>query len=138
MNKAERDEVFAELREILGEFTQELHRNVRTLMSVREQGAHRVTFPSLTAATTHQQGQRPTTAPNRLLGWSIRETTGLAPATVIFRDGHDIAGDEIASVNLAPGESDRYAFPAGISLIDGLYIDCTSGAVAGAVYLGST
>jgi hypothetical protein len=138
MNKTDRDEVFADLREILGQFTAELHRDVRTLMSVREQGAHRVTFPNGTAATSHQQGQRPTTAPNRLLGWSIRETTGLAPATVIFRDGHDIAGDEVASVTLAAGESDRDIFPFGISLIDGLYIDCTTGAVAGAVYLGST
>lgn len=131
------DQLWAEIRDVVQEWIGELRRAVKTLQSVREQGAHRVSF-TVAAGLTHQTGQNPTHVANTLLGWSVRETTGAAIATVIFRDGHNSDGEEIAAVTLAAGESDRDAFPFGISLIDGLYLDVVSGAVAGAVYLGSS
>lgn len=116
----------AQVDQINGALTQ-------SIKGVRTQGANRVSFAL--AAGQSDGNARPTHAGGVLLGWSIRETTGAAVAQVIFRDGGS-TGEEIASANLNAGESTRDVFPFGISLIDDLYLDVTSGAIAGAVYLG--
>ena len=79
------------------------------------------------------------TSANRLLGWSLRETSGVASATVYLRDGTDDSGAMVAAIQLAAGESVRDSyFPGGLSLIAGLYVDVAAGQVEGAVYLGGS
>lgn len=70
-----------------------------------------------------------------LMGWSIRETSGLAVASVIVHNGTDASGLESASVNLNASDSVRDWFgPRGI-LLDNGYFPVVTGAVAGAVWL---
>lgn len=70
-----------------------------------------------------------------LMGWSIRETSGLAVASVIVRNGTDASGMESASINLNASDSVRDWFgPRGI-LLDNGYFPVVAGAVAGAVWL---
>jgi hypothetical protein len=80
---------------------------------------------------------RPTRSAAALVGFSFRETTGLANALVYLREGENVTGDIIAVISLAPGESVRDWFgPGGINVGDrGLYVDVASGAIDGAVYL---
>ncbi len=79
---------------------------------------------------------RPTTSAGALVGFSLRNTSDATTATVALRDGPDNAGVLVATVQLAPSESVRDWFgPGGLSLSEGLYVDVTTGAVEGAVYL---
>lgn len=136
----EQDAFYAKLCGLLDDVHEvlvEFRRHVDTINATLLQGANRVTV-DVTAGATSGQGQRPTTVSNALLGWSLREPTGANPATLILRDGADATGDEVASVTLTEGESTRDLFPFGVSLLDGLYLDCTVGEVVGAVYLRNT
>lgn len=79
------------------------------------------------------------TGAGRLVGWSIRETSGSAPAVVSIYAGRD-AGDPLALVAVIPlsanaGDTKLPAVP-GVSFGDGLYVAVT-GAVSGALYFGA-
>lgn len=78
-------------------------------------------------------------AGGRVMGWSLHETSNVAGAQLYLRDARDgdHAGDIIAALSLAAGESTRDSwFPGGLSFINGLLVDVVSGSVEGAVYLG--
>jgi hypothetical protein len=75
----------------------------------------------------------------RLVGWSLRETSGTAPATVTLyaaRDGADPAAI-VATVVLPAGTSTLWApGTPGVSFGDGLFA-VTAGAVVGPLYFGA-
>lgn len=73
----------------------------------------------------------------RLMGWSLRETSGTAPATIWLRDGRGPDGPIVAVVQLAATASQNTGHIGGMALAEGLYVD-VAGAVEGAVYLGGT
>lgn len=73
----------------------------------------------------------------RLVGWSVRESSGSNPATVTVYDGRDTSGDVLATFTLPAGASSNAALPApGVSYADGLFV-ATAGAVVGSVYFGA-
>ncbi|HRC64971.1 MAG TPA: hypothetical protein PLB86_07250 [Dermatophilaceae bacterium] len=79
-------------------------------------------------------GLRVTTSPGRLAGWSVRETSGAAPAIVRFLDGP--GGDGVAEIALPAGQgSTLWLLPGGVSLTYGLSVQVVQGAVSGAVYV---
>ncbi len=78
-------------------------------------------------------------SPGRLMGWSLRETSGAGSATVYVRDGRDNQADIIAVIQLQPSESARDWFaPGGISYQWGIFLDVASGAIEGAVYVNGS
>jgi hypothetical protein len=82
---------------------------------------------------------RPTTAPGRLAGWSLRETSGTVAAVLRLYDGRDAAAPLVACISVPMSGTANHAWPgAGISLQEGLFVEIVSGAVEGAVYLGSS
>jgi hypothetical protein len=73
----------------------------------------------------------------RLLGFSIRETTGAAAATIELRAGTDATGDLIIPINLGAGESAREWYgPDGVAFTGGLYLVRVAGTVDGSIWLG--
>lgn len=76
-------------------------------------------------------------SPGRLVGWSIRETTGSATAVVRFRNGTDALQPLIGCVDLAAGGTSTQYFGPGVSYTEGLYVETLSGSFEGAVYLGA-
>lgn len=71
-----------------------------------------------------------------LIGWSLRETTGSAAASVDIYDGNTNEGTKVASMAMASGGDDHiYMGPFGIPVRTGLYLDVVSGSVAGAVWV---
>lgn len=74
-----------------------------------------------------------------LAGFSLRETTGAAPAVVELRDGNDDAGGLVSVITLAAGESVRDWFGVdGPSFGYGLVVVRVAGIVDGAIYLGTS
>lgn len=82
------------------------------------------------------------TSAGRLVGWSLRESTGTAPGVVRIWDGRDNQGALLACVNLGQGASEtQWMAPGGVSFQHGLYVEIISGGglsddVEGAVFLG--
>lgn len=73
----------------------------------------------------------------RVVGWALKETTGLATAELDLLDGTNTDGDLLAPITLAPSESVRDWFgPAGISFGRGLFAQLVSGSISGTVWLG--
>lgn len=69
-----------------------------------------------------------------LVGWSVRETTGAAGATVEIRDGSS-AGTLVGASSLAAGLSEtQWAGDRGIGVQGGLFVVLVSGAVTGALW----
>lgn len=69
-----------------------------------------------------------------LLGFSMRESGGVAAAVVRLRDGA-VGGAILATVSLAVGESVRDWFgDRGVNVPTGIFFELVSGAVEGAVY----
>jgi hypothetical protein len=132
---ARSEQQLEELLDALRSFTFALGQSSKTKQSVELLGAIAIPF-TITAGQTDGQ-LRPTRVQNVLLGWSIRETSTVNPATLIFRDGGQTTDDEVACLTLAASESDRDIFPHGIALSKGLYLDVQAGAIAGVVYLGN-
>lgn len=134
------DDFIDQLQHAFDLWLSELRRELTSDRTTPEQGAHAypLTDPNhgITAITA-PGGAQATTVANTLTGYAIRETTGSAGATVILRDGDGTDGREIIGITLAAGESTRDWFGAGISIIDGLYVDVTDGQIAGAVFLGT-
>lgn len=67
-------------------------------------------------------------------GFTIRETTGSASATVVIYDNASAAsGTILEQISLAAGESARECYSAGLSAVNGIYVSIVSGTVAGSV-----
>lgn len=85
------------------------------------------------------------TSGGRLVGWSIRETSGTNPVVVTLYDGRDVTADVLAVVPLPAGGAATASLGLpGVSFGDGLYVgtstapgSATAGAAAGAVWFGS-
>jgi hypothetical protein len=76
-------------------------------------------------------------APARVVGWSIRETSGTNPATITLYDSRDTSGDVLAVLNLPAGATSNHGLPSsGVTATEAVYIAVT-GAVLGSVYLGA-
>ena len=72
----------------------------------------------------------------RVVGWSVRETTGSAPATVTLYDSRDGSGDVVATWNVPSGSASNHGIPGpGVTATEALFVAVT-GAVSGAVDLG--
>jgi hypothetical protein len=68
----------------------------------------------------------------RLAGWSLRESTGAATATVEFTSG----GNPVGELQLGDGESDtQYMGDTSIHMPSDLTLNVIAGSVVGAVYL---
>jgi hypothetical protein len=130
------DEQHQELLEALHSLGYAIDKSSKTKQTVELLGSSAIPFVAAAGAVDGRC--HPTQVANVLLGWSVRETTGLATARLIFRDGGNSSDDEIGAVTLAANESTRDLFPFGISLVKGLFLDVQAGAVAGTVYLGNT
>lgn len=75
----------------------------------------------------------------RLIGWSLRETSGTNPVVVTLYDSRDNSGDVVAQVSLAAGAVSNHGLPgAGVSFGEALFAEVTgAGTVRGPVYLGA-
>lgn len=73
----------------------------------------------------------------RLLGWSIRESAGVAAvATVLIRAGTTDTAPIIAAIELAAnGSSTEWLGPQGVQARDGIRVQVVAGTVEGAVYI---
>jgi len=108
---------------------------VRSRNAVRLSGAE---YRSL-VAVSGGPGVRVMSSPGRIAGFSVRETTGAAPALVKLHDGPDIGGDLVMTISLSAGESARdWFWPGGISLTYGLFAEIATGAIEGVAYLSQT
>lgn len=107
-----------------------------TLGGVMLRGARPVQVGTAAGGT-----MRPTSAPGRLVGWSLRETGGTAAAVVRMYDGRDATAPLVAVVTLSQGTSGTdWLSPGGVSLTEGLYLELVGGLsqlVEGVVYLGA-
>lgn len=80
---------------------------------------------------------RPTSSGGRLVGWSLRETSGEAPAVVRLYDGRSADAPLVAVVAVGQGLAEtQWMAPGGISLTEGLFVELV-GAIEGAVFLGA-
>lgn len=72
----------------------------------------------------------------RLLSWHFAETSGVAAAQVLLRNG-SVSGDIVARINLASSTSASQAYfpPHYLVFPLGLYVDVLAGAVVGSVDL---
>lgn len=71
--------------------------------------------------------------PSNYYGFSFRETSGSAPATVRIYDSDTATGTLLDTVQLVANESTADFYPGGIRAQNGLYVDLVSGAVEGSV-----
>jgi hypothetical protein len=73
--------------------------------------------------------------PGTIAGYSFRELTGAATATLTFHDGIDSNATIIFELNLAAGESTRDWFSIdGISYRYGLYVNISAGSISGNLF----
>lgn len=82
-------------------------------------------------------------SPGRLMGWSVRETTGANPYVIRFHNGDSPAADLVGMITGGGGTADNKWFgPGGVSFTEGLYVEVVTGgglsqAIEGVVYLGA-
>lgn len=82
-------------------------------------------------------------SPGRLVGWSVRETTGANPYVIRFHNGDNVGADLVAMVTGGGGTADNKWFgPGGVSFTEGLYVEVVTGAglsqaIEGVIYLGA-
>lgn len=70
-----------------------------------------------------------------LAGWSIRETTGAAIATVQLFDGNDAGGVPVAEIGIAAGLSSNHSFGGHLLVCrNGLFVNVLAGAIAGSLW----
>ena len=99
-----------------------------------EIGHGEVTFPVPIPVTTVSQVL--ISGAVGLVGWSLRETTGAAVATVEFVDGGSAGGTIIGEVSLAAGASDTEPVSdKGVLARQGIYMRVIAGSVTGAIYV---
>lgn len=68
-------------------------------------------------------------------GWSFKETTGAAPATLELYDGRNINSTFVAAINLAAGESTRDLLAGnGLACEVGIFVARLTGSIKGAVW----
>lgn len=68
-------------------------------------------------------------------GWSFKETTGGAAATLELYDGRDLNSTQIAEINLSAGESTRDLTAGnGIACQTGIYVARLTGTFKGSVW----
>lgn len=101
------------------------------------QGARPVTL-TLGSST----GSVLSTVGGRLVGWSIRETGGVNPLVLRFRNGGDSGQPVIATAYAPAGQVTAPWMPPGVSYTEGLYLEVVTGtglstSLEGAVYLGA-
>jgi hypothetical protein len=108
--------------------------NATTRNAVRSRGAR--TEPVVAGSDP----VRVSSSVGTLAGFSLRETTGAAPAVVELRDSQSgTDGTLVSVITLTAGESVRDWFGAdGPSFSYGLIVVRVSGSVDGAVYLGTS
>lgn len=71
-----------------------------------------------------------------LRGWSFRETTGAAVASLVIYDGAATAGQIVTAIDLSANESTRDYVPGnGILLRTSCLIDVTAGSIQGSVLI---
>lgn len=81
--------------------------------------------------------QLATASVHTLLGWQITESTGLASAKVILRDGTSNAGPELIVITLTKSESTRDFPPTGIPVSSGsIYAEKVEGEYEGGILCG--
>jgi hypothetical protein len=78
----------------------------------------------------------------RLVGWSIRESGGVNPLVIRFRNGCDNQQPIIGEAYAPAGQVAAQWMPPGVSFTEGLYLEVVTGAglsgsLEGAVYLGA-
>jgi hypothetical protein len=75
-----------------------------------------------------------------VLGFALRETSGVTPAVIRLRDGMDPSATIVLPISLAAGESraDYLPYDSGIRFTNGLYFEIVSGAVEGSVFTMGT
>ncbi|MEV4557784.1 hypothetical protein AB0K51_12380 [Kitasatospora sp. NPDC049285] len=80
--------------------------------------------------------QRPLSSAGRIVGWSVRETTGAA-AVVRLWDGRE-AGGQLLGVIAFPAGAAANVMPSGggINVSDALFVEVVTGTVEGVLYLG--
>lgn len=70
-----------------------------------------------------------------LIGWSLKETTGAAAATVNIYNGTSNKGTLVAALAIPSGSTDRYSLDMfGVYCDSGIYLDVVSGSVTGSVW----
>jgi len=75
------------------------------------------------------------TNPERITGWSFRETTGTAPAELQLVDGQSVSADVIAEITLTPGQSIRDMAGSWCLQTDrGITVHMITGTVRGSVW----
>lgn len=72
-------------------------------------------------------------APATLYGWSIRETTGIAPVTVDFLDGGQVLGSEFSPAGSA---TSQWFGDMGVNVSGGIRVRAVNGLVSGVCYVG--
>jgi len=94
---------------------------------------------SLTASGTTQVSA----SPGRLVGWNLREVSGIGTLTVRLHNGPDIGSPLVACATApAGGVAQCWMAPGGISFTEGLTVEVLSGSglstqMEGVVYLGA-
>lgn len=72
----------------------------------------------------------------KVIGWSLRETTGAAAAVVQLFSGGGAGGTQIAELSFATGEDRTHTIPNGGLLVNaGLFLAVVAGTVRGAVWV---
>lgn len=74
------------------------------------------------------------TAPAHISGWGVRETSGVSPALIRFRDGTDAGNPVIIDISLAPGESARDFLTLPIQTTRAVYLEIVTGTVTGNLF----
>lgn len=83
------------------------------------------------------QSIRLATSSGQLAGFSLRETSGAAPAVVRLLDGSDASGDILFTVALLAGASNHeWLLPHGLFYGAGLFVQVLTGTIEGAIFLG--
>lgn len=110
-----------------------------TRNAVTIRGARLVPLPGATPAGLVSSSS------GRLVGWSVRETSGAAGAVLTVYTGRDATGDVVATVVLPAGGAQTIGLPgAGVFFDDAAYFVVTAapgagsaGTVVGSLYLGA-
>jgi hypothetical protein len=68
-------------------------------------------------------------------GWNLRETGGIAVATVRLWDGTSVRGNKLATIHLVAGESDtQWLTGGGLAAYAGVFLEVVSGSVEGTLW----
>lgn len=85
---------------------------------------------------TTTSDKTPYTTRGQLTGWSFRETTGSATATVELYDGSSTGDILLASIALASaGTAQQGPGSSGVRIRNGVYLHVVSGSVKGTLYI---